>query len=182
MTEHAEEAARALREIELIKERVAGFQDYQAESHQLVLWGFVHVIGYALSALVPEYILLSWLGVLTFGILTGLWLARGSKDVIPGIVWRYLLVIGSILLFVCLIHFFYFPLPPTQGALAGPLFIGCLYLIRGAQVRPRYIFLGATLILVCLIAHLLLQAWFWWWMSLAFGGGLMLFGLWLRRY
>ncbi|TVP93689.1 MAG: hypothetical protein EA348_00080 [Pseudomonadaceae bacterium] len=182
MTDHAEDAARALREIALIKERAAGFQDYQAESHQLVLWGFVHIAGYGLSALLPDFLLLVWFVVITAGLLAGACLAQRSNDIIPGIIWRYSLVIGSILLFVILIHVLYHPLPATQAALAGPLFVGCLYLIRGAHFRPRYIFLGVTLILVCLIAHLLPQAWFWWWMSLAFGGSLVLFGLWLRRY
>lgn len=183
MSDHAEEAARALREIALINERAAGFQDYQAESGQLVLWGLVHIFGYALTILAPPFYLLTWLSVLSFGMLVGAWMAwRSNNDAIPGIVWRYVLVVGSILLFVILIHYLYYPLQPEHGALAGPIFVGCLYLIRGAQFRPRYIFLGVTLILVCLIGHFLPPFWFWWWMSLGFGGGLLLFGLWLRRY
>lgn len=34
----AEEAAQALRDIDLISHRAAGFQDYRAESGQLILW------------------------------------------------------------------------------------------------------------------------------------------------
>ena len=182
MPDHAEEAARALREIALIKERAAGFQDYQAESRQLVLWGLAHMVGFALTTLAPEYFLVTWTGVLVLAMCFGAWVAQRSKLNVPGMVWRYLLVVGSILLFALLINFLLYPLPPEQGALAGPLYIGCLYLIRGAQFRPRYIFLGTILSLVCVSGYLLLLDWFWWWMSLAFGGSLLLFGLWLRRF
>lgn len=182
MTEQAAEAARALREIALIKERAAGFQDYQAESRQLVLWGAAHMIGFGLTTLAPEWFLLTWSSVLLLAMGIGARLAQLSNAVVPGITWRYLLVVGSILLFALLINYLFHPLPPRQGALAGPLFIGCLYLIRGAHFRPRYIVLGVVLISVCFFGYQFLDTWFWWWMSIAFGGSLLLFGLWLRRY
>lgn len=60
MSPSAEEAAQALREIDAIKERAAGFQDYQAESAQLILWGAANSIGLVATALFEQHLLLIW--------------------------------------------------------------------------------------------------------------------------
>ena len=71
MPPSVEEAARALREIDAIKARAAGFQDYRAESDQLLLWGAAHAIGFALSGLFPAFILLIWLLLVPGSMLIG---------------------------------------------------------------------------------------------------------------
>lgn len=53
MPPSAEEAALALREIAAIRERAAGFQDYRAESSQLLVWGCAYIIGFTLAFAVP---------------------------------------------------------------------------------------------------------------------------------
>lgn len=182
MGSSAEEAARALREIAEIKARAAGFQDYRAESGQLLLWGFAYFIGFALSAVFPQYILLVWVLVVVFGLLAGSAIARRTNPDIPGIAWRYLALIGSILLLCILIHIVMWPLSAEQGSMLAPLFVSTLYILRGVQLRPRYLVIGALLAILSLSGFLWLSAWFWWWMAFACGGTLMVSGLWLRNY
>ena len=97
MASSAEEAARALREIAEIKARAAGFQDYQAESGQLLVWGAAYFIGFALCAVLPGYVLGVWCAVVAVALLVGSGIARRTNPDIPGIAWRYLaLMLGSI--------------------------------------------------------------------------------------
>lgn len=182
MPPSAEEAALALREIAAIRERAAGFQDYRAESSQLLVWGCAYIIGFILSALFPQYLLLVWLPVVVLALGSGALVARRSSRAIPGIAWRYLALIGSIILFCVLIHWVMWPISPEQGGMIAPLLIGTLFLLRGVMLRPRYLVIGGGLIGVSLLGFHLFQAIFWWWMAFAFGGGVLLSGCWLRRF
>src|SRR5690606_38873272 len=76
MTTTVEEAAQALREIDLIRHRAAGFQDYQAESGQLLLWGLAYVVGFALTACFRDHLLLVWTVVVLSAVSIGVRLAR----------------------------------------------------------------------------------------------------------
>ena len=182
MGSSAEEAARALREIAEIKARAAGFQDYQAESGQLLLWGAAYFIGFSLCALFPEYILGIWALVITTALVAGSGIARRTNPDIPGIAWRYLALIGSIILLCVLINVVMWPLTPEQGSMLAPLFIATLYVLRGVQLRPRYLIIGVILAVLSMAGFLWLTTWFWWWMAFACGGTLMLSGLWLRKF
>lgn len=182
MASSAEEAARALREIAEINARAAGFQDYQAESGQMVLWGFAYIIGFALTGLFTDYILLVWTLIVIIALIAGSSIARRTNPDIPGIAWRYLALIGSILLLCVLINIVMWPLTPRQGAMLAPLFVATLYILRGVQLRPRYLVIGVLLAVLSMVGFLWLDAWFWWWMAFAFGGTLAISGLWLRNF
>lgn len=176
-----EEAARALREIDAIKARAAGFQDYRAESDQLLLWGLAHAVGFTLSGLFPAFILLIWLVVVPASMGAGMLLARRAISEIPGIGWRYLVLIGAIFTFMILIHVVMWPLAPEQGAMVAPLFVSALYVMRGVQLRPRYLFIGGWLAVLLMTGFLFFQPVFWWWMAMVYGGSFIAFGFWLRR-
>lgn len=182
MPPSAEEAASALREIAAIRERAAGFQDYRAESSQLLVWGTAYALGFFLSALFPERLLQVWPPVVALGLGFGALIAHRTTADVPGIAWRYLALIGSIILFVTLVNLVMWPLRPQQSAMVAPLLIGTLFLLRGVMLRPRYLVIGVGLLGVSLLGFSLLSHLFWWWMAVAFGGGLLLSGLWLRRF
>ncbi|WP_415057049.1 hypothetical protein [Halopseudomonas sp.] len=181
MPPSAEEAAQALREIANIKARAAGFQDYRAESDQLLLWGVAHVIGFMLSGLFPALILLIWIVVVPVSMGAGMLLARRAGAEIPGIGWRYLILIGAIFVFTILIHIVMWPLAPEQGAMVAPLFVSALYVMRGVQLRPRYLFIGCWLVMLLMLGFLFFKPVFWWWMAVVYGGSFIAFGCWLRR-
>jgi len=181
MSPSPEEAAAALRAINSVQARAAGFQDYRAESRQLMLWGVVNLLGCVFTALFPSFLLLIWLAVVIVGLVAGVRLARIAEEVMPGIVWRYLLVVGSVLLFALLLHVVMWPLTPRQGSMIVPLFVATLYVIRGAQSRPRYVIIGAGLALLCFCCFLFATSHYWWWLALAWGGTFILSSLWLRR-
>ena len=63
MSPSPEEAAQALRAINSVQARAAGFQDYRAESLQLMLWGVANLLGCVFTALFPQLLLLIWLVV-----------------------------------------------------------------------------------------------------------------------
>ncbi|SDS31778.1 hypothetical protein SAMN05216421_1304 [Halopseudomonas xinjiangensis] len=148
MPPSAEEAARALREIATIRARAAGFQDYRAESSQLILWGFAYALGFVLTALFPAFILLVWLFVVASALTAGTVTACRINPEIPGIAWRYLTLVGAILLFCIILNIIMWPLSPEQSSMIGPLFVAALYVIRGVQLRPRYLALGGLLAIV----------------------------------
>lgn len=181
MPPSAEEAALALREIDAIRARTAGFHDYYAESGQLLLWGGAYGIGFVLSALFPAQLLAIWVSIVAATITIGTLVARGNNTDIPGIAWRYFALISAILIFTILIQVVMWPVAPEQGAMVAPLLIGLLYLLRGLQLRPRYLIIGSSLITLCMLSFVALLPYFWWSMALATGGTLVLSGLWLRR-
>lgn len=181
MPPSAEEAARALREIDQIRARAAGFQDYYAESGQLLLWGAAYGIGFMLSALFPAQLTVIWAIVVAATITIGTLVARAGNPDIPGIAWRYFALISAILLFIVLVQFVMWPISAEQGAMVAPLLIGILYILRGLQLRPRYVLIGSTLVVLNTLGFVLLLPYFWWWMAMATGGTLVLSGLWLRR-
>ncbi len=181
MSPSPEEAAAALRAINSVQARAAGFQDYRAESRQLMLWGVVNLLGCVFTALFPPYLLLVWLVAIIIGLLLGVRFARMAQEVMPGIVWRYLLVVGTVLLFALLLHVVMWPLTPRQGSMIVPQFVAALYVIRGAQSRPRYVIIGGTLALLCFCCFLFATSHYWWWLALAWGGTFILSSLWLRR-
>lgn len=181
MTPTAEEAAQALRDIALIKHRAAGFQDYQAESGQLILWGLAYVAGFALTACFREHILYVWTFVVLIALSIGTWLACRADEEVPAVAWRYLAVIIAILLFCLALNIIFWPLTPEQGAMLAPMLLSVLYILRGIQSRPRYVIIGLVLGILCLCGYIFLLPVFWPWMTLACGGTLILSGLWLRR-
>ena len=160
MSPSPEEAAAALRAINSVQARAAGFQDYRAESRQLMLWGVVNLLGCIFTALFPSLLLLIWLVVVIVGLLAGVRLARVAQESMPGIVWRYLVLVGSVLLFAALIHVVMWPLTPQQGSMVVPLFVATLYAIRGAQSRPRYLIIGTSLAILCFCCFLFATAHF----------------------
>lgn len=181
MSPTAEEAARALREIAIIKARAAGFQDYRAESSQLLLWGSSYALGFVLTGLLPALILPIWLVIVLAGLVLGTVIARRTNPEIPGIAWRYLTLVGTIIIFCALLTVIAWPLSREQSAMIGPMFVSALYVIRGVQLRPRYLLLGVALALISICGFFLFHSIFWWWMAAAFGGTLIVSGLWLRQ-
>ncbi|MGB3597075.1 MAG: hypothetical protein WBA27_08740 [Pseudomonas neustonica] len=181
MSPSPEEAAAALRAINSVQARAAGFQDYRAESRQLMLWGVVNLLGCIFTALFPSLLLLIWLVVVIVGLLAGVRLARVAQESMPGIVCRYLVLVGSVLLFAALIHVVMWPLTPQQGSMVVPLFVATLYAIRGAQSRPRYLIIGTSLAILCFCCFLFATVHYWWWLALAWGGTFIVSSLWLRR-
>jgi hypothetical protein len=182
MPPSAEEAALALREIAAIRERAAGFQDYRAESSQLLVWGWAYLGGFLLSAVFPHHLLFVWPPIVAFALGCGALVARRSMPAVPGIAWRYLALISSIILFVVIINLVMSPISAEQGAMVAPLLIGTLFLLRGVMLRPRYLVIGSALLGVSLLGYSVLAPIFWWWMAFAFGGGVLLSGCWLRRF
>ena len=178
MSPSPEEAAAALRAINSVQARAAGFQDYRAESRQLMLWGVVNLLGCIFTALFPSLLLLIWLVVVIVGLFAGV---RVAQESMPGIVWRYLLVVGSVLLFAALLHVVMWPLTPQQGSMVVPLFVATLYAIRGAQSRPRYLIIGTSLAILCFCCFLFATEHYWWWLAFAWGGTFIVSSLWLRR-
>ncbi|WP_022962659.1 hypothetical protein [Halopseudomonas pelagia] len=181
MSPSAQEAAQALRDIAAINARAAGFQDYQAESNQLILWGSMHVIGFILTALFPQQILFIWIPLILLALAIGCILAVRAVPLVQGVAWRYLVLIGSILLFHIVINTIMWPVSPQQGTLVAPLLVCTLYVFRGVHLRPRYLLIGVLVATLCLLGYAFFTAFFWWWMAFAYGGVFVLFGLWLRR-
>ena len=181
MVPTAEEAAKALRDIDVIKHRAAGFQDYRAESGQLILWGLAYLAGFSLTACFREQLIVIWFSVVLTAIGAGLYLARRSAPG-PGIMWRYFALVSTVLLAIICMHVVFWPVSAEQGAMLGPLILSLLYILRGIQLRPRYTVIGVVLGGTSLLGYLLLLPVFWPWMALACGGTLILSGLWLRSH
>ncbi|WP_090272940.1 hypothetical protein [Halopseudomonas litoralis] len=105
----------------------------------------------------------------------------GAGEEVPAVAWRYLAVIAAILLFCLALNIIFWPLTPEQGAMLAPMLLSVLYILRGIQLRPRYMIIGLVLGALCLGGYVFLLPVFWPWMILACGGTLILSGLWLRR-
>lgn len=176
-----EEAAKALRDIDFVTQRAAGFQDYRAESSQLILWGLAYLTAFSLIACFPAWLIEIWSAVVLVALVVGVCLAQRSAPG-TGIMPRYLALVFIFLLFIAILHLLFWPVSAEQGAMLGPLLLSLIYILRGVQLRPRYTVIGVALGGLCLTGYLLLLPVFWPWMAIACGGTLILSGFWLRSH
>ena len=178
MTISSEEAARALRDIEVAQSRSETLYGYARGSPQLLLWGVLWAVGYGLNDLFPPYAGAIWGAIVPIGLIAGFAAFRGASREFS---WRYGAVVLTLIAFSAAAFFVLWPVQPRQIAALIPLGVAAAYVTVGIWRGPRYATTGLAVALLTLAGFVLLQQHFLLWMAGVGGSSLILAGLWLRR-
>lgn len=178
-----QEAADALRHIELAERHSASAFRYQKASPHLFLWGVIWAIGYAFTYFRPN-IWLIWLPLLAIGMVGSFWIQRGlspeRSQASAG--WRYVATLVALFLFTAALFAIFPPQSSAQAASLIPLLIALCYVLLGLWTRAtRIALLGFALGVLTVGGFFWLPQYFPLWMAGVGGGALILGGFWLRR-
>ena len=180
------EAAAALSDIERTTERGQVLRGYRTGGPILMMWGLVWAAGYVAMGFLPQdrwgQI---WIVLNVLGVAGSLFLSRGSKQHAKqqqqATNWRMIVGIVAILIFF-LATFSLFQASTVEPYLAFPgLVTGLVYVGMGLWKMPRYLWIGATLMIATMVGYFFFNPWLTFWMAGFGGGGLFLAGLWLRK-
>ena len=180
----ARQAAAALEDIERTEQRTWRAQGYALASPYLILCGLIWIVGYVASAfLPPDRWGLVWLPLAALCALGSAWLGIRAR---PSGAGGSLSTGGLIGLFIAIFmgcSFFLFrPTSPLPYLVFPALMAGLVYSLAGVLARmPRFIWIGAGILLLTMAGYIYAPAWTAIWVAIAGGGGLVLGGLWLRK-
>jgi hypothetical protein len=178
-----DQARSALQEAEAIRQRSSKLHSYLLSSPYLLLWGVIWILAFLLNQWLPERSGLIWMVLDIIGFAIGLGIALNRTDRS-----RYVLVgrryagIGLTLFGFFVASFFILrPNSPEQATAFIALTFAVMYIIGGLYAeRMRTAIIGVMLVAVILSGYLLLQTYFFIWMSLAGGGLLVAAGFWFK--
>jgi hypothetical protein len=178
-----ENAAEALREIELTAGRSREAQAYLKGSYFLFLWGVIWIAGYLGTALRPQAATIIWLVLDACGIIGSIAFGRLLNR--PGeeaALWsrRWMGAFGAMTLFVIATYIIMKPQSGVQFATYPAVAMALVYTMIGLWL-PRYLWLGATIFVSAMAGYLLFAPWIFYWIAATGGGALLLSGFWLRR-
>jgi len=175
------EAQSALKDIARTEQRSAASQHHRNSAPYLILWGVLWVIGYSVTASVPN-ISWAWGPLVLAGIVGSVVLARGQSEArSAGYSWRYFTSFAAIAIFIYAVVAVMGPITYNQMSALIPLVIGVYYAFIGIWTRGwRMLPLGLALIALTTIGYFMLPDQFLYWMAGVGGGGLILGGFWLR--
>ena len=179
----AAEAQSALKDIEKTENRTAASQHGRASAPFLIMWGIIWVIGYAVTASMPQ---LSWIwltlivggiiGSVVLGVLQSRAYGRGGESG-----WKYFGSFALISVFVAVLGSVMGPLDYNQISAFFPLVVGLFYCFVGIWTKGwRMLPLGLALIALTTLGYYAMPQQFLYWMAGVGGGGLILGGLWMR--
>jgi hypothetical protein len=173
-----QDAAGALRDVEIAQARSAKLHGYARSSPQLLLWGVLWVVGYGLNDLFPAHARAVWGAIVPIGLIAGFAALRGAGHEAG---WRYGAVAVTLVAFFAAVFFVLWPINPRQVAAVIPLGVAASYVMAGIWRGLRYVTTGIAIAALTLTGFILLKQHFFLWMAGVGGGSLILAGIWLRR-
>ncbi len=180
-----DEAAQALREIDVARSRTLTMRNYRHFAPFLMLWGVIWLLANATSDIYPAYGGHAWLAGIALGGAGSFWLGMragkregeaGNRDG-----WRWGLSFAVLLGYFTAVLAV---LPGRSGAQSNAfisLFWAFAYMAIGAWVGWRIFAIGLAVAALTLIGYFTLTAHFALWMGVVAGGALIAGGLWLRK-
>jgi hypothetical protein len=183
MTVDRDDAAASLREIASVERRTREALVYAASSSILIMWGVLVTIGYALNHLYPRQAGTTWLVINIFGLGVCVFARLVVGRANPQSVWDRRITY-ALLVLVAYGVVWSILLAPFGGREMGafwPTLFMFGYVVAGLWLGRFFIICGATVTALTLIGFFWLGPWFYLWMAIVSGGGLIAGGLWLRR-
>ncbi len=174
-----QQAAEALRDVDLAQRRSSIFDGYQHAAPHFVLWGIIWAVGYGLTDFLPAHSTAIWGAVLPVGIIAGGFVAsRGAKR---GFGWRYGAIAATMFVFFASAFFIMSPVTDRQVGAFIPLVVATIYVLMGIWAGPRLVVAGIAVAALTLVGFSLFSEHFYLWMAGVGGGSLVLAGIWLRQ-
>lgn len=176
------EAAAALSDIERTTERGQVLRGYRVGGPILMLWGLIWSAGYVAMGFLPtERWGVMWLALDVVGVAGSVFLGRSARPNGQAMNWRMMVAVMALMVFFSA-TFTLFRASTVEPYLAFPgLVTGLVYIGVGLWKMPRYLWIGAVLMIATMVGYVFFQPWLTFWMAGFGGGGLFLAGLWLRK-
>jgi hypothetical protein len=178
----ADDAARALADIDLVTARVRQSRIYLLTSSALILWGPLIALGYAVTQFWPSKAMLIW----PVCHLTGLALTTRLALRTPGERSRRntLTVVSGLLILIAFGLVWSVVLGrmgPREMSAFWPMLFMLPYMLAGLWLGRVFVALGLGISALALAGYFWAGTWFDLYMAVINGGGLLLCGLWMRR-
>lgn len=178
----ADDAARALADIDLVAARVRQSRVYLLTSSALILWGPLIALGYAVTQFWPSKATMIWPVCHIAGlVLTTLLARRAPREQSRR---NTLIVVAGLLILIAFGLVWSVVLGrmgPREMSAFWPMLFMLAYTIAGLWLGRIFVALGLGISALALAGYFWAGAWFDLYMSLVNGGGLLLCGLWMRR-
>jgi hypothetical protein len=183
MTISKDEAASALREIDLTTTRSETLDLYRRAGPILMIWGVIWTVGYvAMGLLPPQQWGSAWLPIDVAGIAATIWwMRRVRSHAKAGGELRSWMATGAILLFILMTLYVFRPVKLEAMLVFPGLIAGLVYMVYGMVRLPRLAVIGLFISLGAFLGFVFLQPWLAFWMAAVGGGGLFLGGYWARK-
>jgi hypothetical protein len=194
MSLSSDQAAQSLREIEKSERRSAEAHEYANASPGFVLWGFVWMVGYTGSFVLPKYgfahgINWLWLALTVIGFTGSTIIGRGQyRTQHPGQIaasramgLRWGMSFLAMWVFVVATFTVLRPINPVATGAFIPLLVALAYAIFGIWRGLRFLYAGIAVAALTLGGWFVLPHYFLLWMAAVGGGSLILVGLWLKK-
>ncbi len=179
-----QQAADALRDIELTESHSRQLHQYQSGSSILFLWGVIWMIGYGVTGYSHKALI--WIPLSVIGMLATFMLSRKFRHHYTPADWKvrgrkFGLSWVVIFAFISSVYAVMQPHNPNVFAAFPALMVAFSYGIAGALFLPRYLWLGIAVFALTLTGFFYVADGYNYWMAVVGGGALMLGGLWLRK-
>jgi hypothetical protein len=179
------EAAHALSEIETIAQRVQRSRVYNLASLLLIMWGALVFCAYLASAVLPHQAGLIWIGADAVGVVGSIGISvflHDRTDDLRPFDWRALAALMLLFAFGVFWSVGIARLPARELNAFWATYFMLVYSIAGLWFGPGFLVVGISITALTLLAYFFAGPWFELAMAFINGGGLMLGGLWMRRY
>jgi hypothetical protein len=184
-----DEAVRALQEIQEVRGRTDTWNRYRETGPYLVLWGIVWVVGNGISEFLPALSGIAWLALIGAGsvgsiVLTTRKQRRQCDTLRTGAApytWHWGAAYGVIMAYFIASQLVLPALSARQFSAWMTMFWGFAYMFAGVWRAWRLFAIGLATTLLVLFGYFELDRYYFLWIGVVGGGGLIAGGLWLRR-
>lgn len=184
MTITPDEAARALQDVNQARGRVFVLSGYRRSAGHFLLWGAVWIFIYVGCYLAPSYvsqIVATGDTVGGLGSIAIAWFVRSREPLACTTYWRVFALIATVAVFLGGATAILQPHTAAQSAALPAMVVGFMYMQMGIWAGPRFLIVGATVMLMTIAGYFLLRDFYFVCLGLVGGGAMILTGLWLRR-
>lgn len=183
MTIDPNEAASSLSDVASIERRTREALYYAHSGTTFMMWGLLTGIGYVLTYFEPERTRIVWFTVVAAGFAgTFLVMRRARARGIGARDWRYYLAMIVLVAFGALFFVVTGPWDGRQHSAFWPLLVMMGFVLGGLWMGRFFIACGAVVSVLVLLGFFAVPVpWYYLWLAVVDGGGLIVAGWWLRR-
>jgi hypothetical protein len=182
MTIDRSDASASLADIATVQRRTREAWFYAGSSTLLMVWGGLVAAGYLVTHFDPPAARPVWIAILVAGLATSfairIWRSRAEQRPWDGRIHYALLAIVAFGIYWSVL------IDPVRGremAAFWPTLFMLGYVLAGFWLGRFFIVCGLVVTALTVAGYFWLGPWFYLWMALVSGGGLMAGGLWLRK-
>jgi hypothetical protein len=172
-----------LSEIASVEQRTRETLVYANSSARVLMWGVLVAFGYVFGYFQPTHSGAAWIAIMICGFAGSFiirYLRAGSERdtrLSRGLTYAQFVIVGYGAILIMLL----WPVGTRQMAAFWPTLIMLGFVLAGLWLGRFFILCGLAVTALTVVGYFWSGDWFWPWMAVVNGGGLIAAGLWLRR-